>query len=124
MSEHSDARTSRYSRPYYTQRTAVGVNLHLYPDSVLDVRVPDGANYATLHLGEHLADVTIYATRSDLRRLYELLDQAASQLGGATISDHAYEAYCNGWDDAMSWLQKQNDEPIPANVPGELREAG
>jgi len=124
MSEHNGARTSRYSRPYYTQRTAVGVNLHLYPDSVLDVRVPDGANYATLHLGEHLADVTIYATRSDLRRLYGLLDQAASQLGAATISDHAHEAYCNGWDDAVAWLQQHTDESVPANVPGELREAG
>ncbi len=118
MSEHNGVRTSRHSRPYYTQTTAVGVNLHLYPDSVLDVRVSEGANYATLHLGEHLADVTIYATRSDLRPLYHLLDQAALKLGPATISDHAYEAYCHGWDDAVAWLQQHTNQPIPANVPG------
>jgi hypothetical protein len=109
---------------YYRQRTGVDVNVHLYPDSVMDVRVPDGANYATLHLGEHRGDLTIFVGRTELPRLYELLDRAARGLGMTLASEHAYEAYCNGWDDAMSWLQKQNDEPIPANVPGELREAG
>jgi hypothetical protein len=103
---------------YYTQRTGVDVNVHLYPDSVLGVRVPDGANYATLLLGEHRADVTIFVGRAELKRLYELLDDAALKLGAPTISDRGYEAYCNGWDDACSWLQNHTDEPIPADIPG------
>ena len=105
-----------YPVAYYTQSTAVGVTLHVHEGTVLDVRVPEGEDYASLSIGEHMGKLTLYIDGSDLDRLSDLLDDAALRLG-RPMSDKAHEAYAAGWDAAVAWVQNSTEQPVPAPAP-------
>jgi hypothetical protein len=117
MSEPRDDRTVYEDQYFRAAHTTAYV--HITKDTVLEL---DSAHRdedrVVLQLGDGAAETYLFLHAPDLERLHDLIHEAFADLGHSTPLQSSQEAYGNGWDDAVSWIERNLGEPIPANVPG------